>query len=80
MTNKRGNVRRILEDTQVIGNPDHRRQARLEELFLTTLSRTPTDEETGRFSEFVANQDDTASAYEDVFWVLANSTEFYFNH
>ena len=51
------------------------------ELYLTALSRPPTDEElklaTAAFTVAGATRQ---SATEDVFWALLNSAEFVFNH
>jgi hypothetical protein len=51
------------------------------ELYLTTLSRTPKDEELAVATAAFAVTDATRqSATEDVFWALLNSAEFVFNH
>ena len=48
-------------------------------LFLSTLSRLPTDDETEDLLE-VASDGDGANGLEDVLWVLLNSAEFNTNH
>lgn len=53
---------------------------RIEALFLATLTRRPTAEESGRYLEYLANADDQAKALGDVMWVLLNSQEFLVNH
>ncbi|WP_437201664.1 DUF1553 domain-containing protein [Planctomicrobium sp. SH664] len=55
---------------------------KIEALYLTTLSRVPTDVERQRLSEFLKQQaaDETGRAYADIFWVLLNSNEFLLNH
>jgi hypothetical protein len=56
-----------------------RRQA-IEQLFLTVLSRRPTEQEIARFTEYVAQQDSPRTGYSDVLWALLNSSEFALNH
>ncbi|MGE3410576.1 MAG: hypothetical protein AB7I37_27600, partial [Pirellulales bacterium] len=58
-------------------------QDRVEALFLTTLSRLPTDEERQVFVAHVAEQSDEVAARRavaDVLWALLNSAEFVLNH
>ncbi len=52
----------------------------LEELFLATLSRPPTEKEKARFAEYRAGQKDRRKAFADTLWALVNTTEFIFNH
>jgi hypothetical protein len=52
----------------------------IEGLYLTTLSRRPTEAELGRLRQYVADSADAATGYRDVLWVLLNSAEFLFNH
>ena len=52
-------------------------EALVEELYLRTLSREPTDEELNTALEFCRRQRRTAPAvFEDLFWALLNSSEF----
>jgi hypothetical protein len=51
----------------------------IEKLYLTTLARRPTGDETKKMTEFVAKHQDKRSAYGDVLWVLLNSSEFALN-
>ncbi len=54
----------------------------IEHLYLHALARRPSAEETSRLLSFV-NQSDPAerrAAYNDILWVLINSSEFAFNH
>jgi len=51
----------------------------IEKLYLTTLARRPTADETKKLSEFVGKHQDPKSAYGDVLWVLLNSSEFALN-
>ncbi len=53
----------------------------IEELYLTTVSRFPTEEERELMLQaFAAYGDDRQAAVEDVLWALLNSKEFVFNH
>jgi Protein of unknown function (DUF1553)/Protein of unknown function (DUF1549) len=51
----------------------------IEKLYLTTLSRRPTADETKKMTDFLARHQDPRSAYGDVLWVLLNSSEFALN-
>jgi hypothetical protein len=53
----------------------------VEEIYLTTLNRPPTVEETAQAVTAFTGQGATRrTATEDVFWALLNSAEFVFNH
>jgi hypothetical protein len=52
----------------------------LEELFLATLSRFPTETEKARFNDYRAGQKDRRKVFGDTLWALVNTTEFIFNH
>jgi len=53
----------------------------IDELYLTTLSRFPNDEERGLMREaFVGQEASRQAAVEDVLWALLNTKEFIFNH
>jgi hypothetical protein len=53
----------------------------VDELYLATLSRLPTDEERAvATAAFAAEKVPRRNATEDVFWALLNSAEFVFNH
>ncbi len=52
----------------------------VEGLYITALSRKPTEAETKRMVEYAAGDKDAARAYRDILWVLLNSGEFLFNH
>jgi hypothetical protein len=55
--------------------------ALLEELFLATYSRRPTNEETVRLLATIPEDTQKAAqAFEDILWALLNSKEFLFNH
>ena len=51
----------------------------VDELYLTTLSRMPTEQERSSVLAAIADAD-RAEAMADVFWALLNSKEFAFNH
>jgi hypothetical protein len=53
---------------------------RLGEIFLTLLSRPPRPDERERYVAYLQRKKDAKSAYEDVYWVLLNSSELIFNH
>jgi len=52
----------------------------LNELYLATLSRTPTASEVKAVMEHVTKAQDKRKAWEDVQWALINSKEFLFRH
>jgi hypothetical protein len=52
----------------------------IEDLYLSSLSRVPTEKELKRNLVYVEKLDDKQKALEDVLWVLLNSKEFMFNH
>jgi hypothetical protein len=85
------NGRAIAEATDVNGSgllaaleaPFFNDQQRVEAMFLSTLSREPTDEERSRFVEYVTSggaTGDRRQALGDVAWALLNSAEFILNH
>ena len=51
----------------------------IEKLYLTTLSRRPTADETKKMTEFVSKHQDPRTAYGDVLWVLLQTSEFALN-
>ena len=58
-------------------------QRRVEVLFLSTLSRQPTDEERSKFVAYVeqgGTNNNARQALGDVLWALLNSAEFVLNH
>jgi Protein of unknown function (DUF1553) len=52
----------------------------LNDLYLATLSRLPTEEDVKVSLEHVAKSPDKRKAWEDVHWALLNSKEFLFRH
>jgi hypothetical protein len=52
----------------------------IDELFVRTLSRKPSEGEMKKMLSLVAASSGDKNAYDDVLWALLNSTEFEFNH
>jgi hypothetical protein len=52
----------------------------LEELFLATLTRFPTEQEKRQFAAYRARQNDRQGAFIDTVWALINTREFITNH
>jgi len=52
----------------------------LEELYLATVSRLPTAEDTKAALEYLQQAKDRRKAWEDIHWALLNSKEFLFRH
>ncbi len=74
LSNKEGRTRKLAEGklspSEIVA-----------ELYLTTLSRPPTEEELSVASAVFTAKDATRqTATEDVFWALLNAAEFVFNH
>jgi hypothetical protein len=57
---------------------DHRE--RVEALFLSVLSREPTDAERERLVRYVDEAGDSSRALGDLLWAMLNSPEFILNH
>jgi hypothetical protein len=55
-------------------------QRRIEELYLTTVSRLPTDAEMASCRAYVEARESSLTAYQDVLWSLLNTREFILNH
>jgi hypothetical protein len=52
----------------------------LDELFLATQSRLPTDKERAIFAESRKTAKNREAAFTDALWAILNTTEFIFNH
>jgi hypothetical protein len=50
----------------------------VEELYLATLSRLPTDDERQASRELIADSQGEAEFYQDLLWALMNSKQFLF--
>lgn len=55
-------------------------EARVDAIFVALLARGPTEEEKTRYLAYVDKKKGTDAAWEDVYWVVLNSTELLFNH
>jgi hypothetical protein len=67
----------------VVDSPFFDHAARIETLFLATLSRKPSAEELAPLVKYVdagGSKNDPKGALADVFWALLNSAEFMLNH
>lgn len=53
---------------------------RVTRLFINILTRPPSARELERYEAFVKGEEDKNTAYEDIVWVLLNSSEFRYNH
>jgi hypothetical protein len=52
----------------------------IDELFLATLTRLPTERERQLFLEYRKNSRSAETAFTDALWALINTKEFIFNH
>jgi hypothetical protein len=52
----------------------------LEEIYIRTLSRRPTESERSALNEVLLKNDNNQQVLEDILWALMNSREFLFNH
>lgn len=59
---------------------EERPELRLNEIFLTLVSRPPSLPELERYLLYLDRKKGGKGAYEDIYWVLLNSTELIFNH
>jgi hypothetical protein len=68
--------------TAVTQAPGMTTAQRIEALYVATLSRRPTAEESGRLERYVAGAEKSRAAERlaDIFWMLLNSAEFRMNH
>ncbi|MEZ0230926.1 MAG: DUF1549 domain-containing protein [Planctomycetota bacterium] len=54
--------------------------ARIDAIFIALLARAPSADERKRYLDYVAKKKNANTAWEDVYWVVLNSTELLFNH
>jgi hypothetical protein len=66
----------LLREILVVESPEKA----VELLFLSVLSRPPTDAEATVAAEHVTNSDNAEAAWVDVIWALVNAREFLTNH
>lgn len=52
----------------------------VERMYLSVLSRPPTDVELQKCLAYFRRKDEYLNAWEDILWALVNSNEFFFNH
>jgi hypothetical protein len=77
------NVERSVTLAGIADAPFLDTSAKVETLFLATLSRPPKSQERERFVKYVEGggpQKNGKKALADVFWALLNSSEFMLNH
>ena len=55
-------------------------EERMDRLFLSTLTRFPTDSERKKFTAYVTSNEKPQEVLEEGIWVLLNSSQFRFNH
>lgn len=53
---------------------------RLNAIYLVSLCRPPQDSEKQKFIDYLKAHGDKPETWNDIFWVLLNSTEFFMNH
>jgi len=73
ITHPNGRIARILKSQL---SP----QEAIEEIYLSTLCRWPTEKERKLALNFLANSPSVKEGYEDLMWAILNSREFIFNH
>ena len=67
---------RLAEIMKTAGTPEER----IDLIYLTLLSRPPAPAEIARGQEYLKRKRGENTAYEDLYWTVLNSTEFFFNH
>lgn len=80
MLRESGGTNPVLNATSHIGMFASDDDQLVETMFLSVLNRRPTDEEAVYFIERLSGADERGEAVEDLFWTLANTTEFTWNH
>ena len=55
-------------------------KAAVEELYLSVLTREPSEEERGEFTTYLKDRPDRPAAFQELEWALLTSAEFRFNH
>ncbi len=73
LSDKQGRIARLTEH----GDDD---EAAVSELYLTALSRRPTDQELAHCRQILTDAGDRRAGLEDITWALLNGREFLFNH
>jgi len=65
---------------EALDNKEANWDERVERLFLSVLSRRPSDEERARFVEYLSNEMDQRQRIREAIWTLLTCSEFRFNH
>jgi len=67
---------------RVLGRPEWDDSRRIEEIYLTALSRHPTSEESAGITKHLANAsgESLKKVYQDLLWAILNSKEFAYIH
>jgi len=73
MGNPKGKLKTLISDKRTDNE-------KISEMFLTTLSRLPTEKETSALVKELAKSTSKEEFYQDAFWALLNTVEFSFNH
>jgi len=73
MGNPKGKLKTLISDKRTDNE-------KISEMFLTTLSRLPTEKETAALEKELAKSTSKEEFYQDAFWALLNTVEFSFNH
>ncbi len=68
-----GRLKEIVEENETP-------EARIDAIFVALLARAPSAEERKRYLGYVSKKKNSSAAWEDVYWVVLNSTELLFNH
>jgi hypothetical protein len=55
-------------------------EERMDRLFLSTLTRFPTDSERKKFTAYVTSNEKPQEGLEEAIWALLTSSQFRFNH
>lgn len=66
--------------SQLLNNSSLSNSQRLDELFLSTLSRFPTDAEKTTLLNVISSSSNPAMAFEDIQWALLNKVDFIYNY
>lgn len=73
MGNPKGKLKTLISDKRTDNE-------KISEMFLTTLSRLPTEKEASALVKELAKSTSKEEFYQDAFWALLNTVEFSFNH
>jgi hypothetical protein len=66
---------------RLLGRPDLSDENRVEELYLTALTRRPTAEELGEVkSKLTGDENSRKQVFQDLLWAILNTKEFAYIH